>query len=131
MKTPILQNKLDKLKEEFSLFADELVKIIYEATDNKVCVFWLLPHAEFKGEGFDITDYHLPTVESYNNQSRYKCYHIYLVELIANEEIPYLLFHGYCDDDQGVGERTFTLLELNFENRLLAIRLLEESWLNL
>lgn len=131
MKTPILQNKLDKLKEEFNLFADELIKIIYKATDNKVCDFWLLPHAEFKGEGFDITDYHLPTVESYNANSRYKYYHIYLIQLIVNEGNPYLLLHGQCDDEQGVADRTFTLLELNFENRLLAIRLLEESWLNL
>ena len=129
MKTPIFQNKLDKLKEEFSLFAEEIINSINK--DNKVLDFWLLPHAEFKGEGFDITDYHLPTVESYNVNSRYKCYHVYLIQLIIGEDKPYLLLHGQCSDEEGLEEKTFTLLELNFENRLLAIRLLEESWLNL
>jgi hypothetical protein len=131
MKTPIIQNKLDKLKEEFSLSVEELVKNISKGTDNAVCDFWLLPHADFKNEGFDITDYLMPTVESYNVNSRYKCYHVYLIQLVADKGEPYLLLHGQCDDEQGVENRNFTLIELNFENRLLAVRLLEESWNNL
>jgi hypothetical protein len=131
MKTPIIQNKLDKLKEEFSLSVEELIKNISKGTDNAVCDFWLLPHADFKNEGFDITDYLMPTVESYNANSRYKCYHVYLIQLVADKGEPYLLLHGQCDDEQGVENRNFTLIELNFENRLLAVRLLEESWNNL
>lgn len=125
MKTPVFQNKLNKLKEDFSLFTESLLDEIYKNTDNETCDFWLIPYAEIKSDGFDITDYNLPTVDSYNAYSRYKCYHIYLIKLCAAEGKPYLLLYGQCSDEQGVEDRPFTLIELNFENRLLAIRLLE------
>lgn len=125
MKFPSLQNTLSLLKQEVNTAIETYLSQVGPLINRKVGI---LHYAECNGSGSDLCDYDLPTAFIVTKSYRYRLYKVHTI-IFKNDGKSYTLI-GETSDDLGRDTQEFDIYQLDFENRLLFMRLLEEYCVN-